>query len=241
MSTDDSIREAFVEAYPTYVASRLHERGVEVDAFVADAIVEGVSLLDRLLARLEAMPPEDQRQSPLELFREALRPVGQALATAGVPPPPVAARLAQLPWDVYDLAPGSSQVLGDRARDAHLRWGVTKALHLGAFSESRTTRRPAVLVLCPQADVPLIGASLDELGYRWAESIDDQPVVALVDMGMPDAGAAVRDAVGSGMRVVAYGDIDDIQAVGLRAAGAWKVVRRTTVTFDLGSVLPTLV
>ena len=121
-----SLRTALVAAYPPYVAGWAQSHGVEVDDVVADAVVEGTSVLDGLLSTFEATPPEDQRQSPLELFREALRPVDRALRTLGIPFPRDGGAIRLATWDDYGLSPGSSQVLGPEAHEAHLRWGVQR-------------------------------------------------------------------------------------------------------------------
>ena len=83
----DDVRRSFVDAYPRYVASLLASRGVQVDDLLADAIVEGAAVLDGLLTTLESIDPVDQVSSPLELFREALRPIDRALTLLGMPPP----------------------------------------------------------------------------------------------------------------------------------------------------------
>ncbi|MCL1600841.1 MAG: hypothetical protein M3112_04805, partial [Actinomycetia bacterium] len=51
------IRQAFVAAYPQYVAGVLTERGIEMEPVIADGIVIGTGVLDGLLASLEAMTP----------------------------------------------------------------------------------------------------------------------------------------------------------------------------------------
>ena len=84
---DSELHAAFCEAYPLYVARTLVGSGVEVVDVIADAIVEGTMILGDSLSALEAAKPADQRSSPLELFRQALRPVDAALATIGVPVP----------------------------------------------------------------------------------------------------------------------------------------------------------
>jgi len=238
MSNDPDLREAFVEAYPLYVASVLHARGIVVDELIADAVVEGASVLDGLLATLESTPTMDQRHSPLELFREALRPIDRALATNGVPIPTDVKPRTLHPWDAYALSPGSSQMLGERAHEAHLRWGVAKAHALGAFDEQARPLRPGVAVLCDPDDAEAIGRNLDSIGYRWVDSLEDEPLVALIDSSIEGAREAMSAARRSGCRVVAYGPVTDIEAVGLTAAGVWKTVTKQAVVDDLETVLP---
>ena len=127
-----TIRETFVAAYPQYVAALLTDRGVEIDSTIADGIVIGTGVLDGLLASFQARPPGLATHSPLELFREALRPVDRALDVAGVEPPVIDANQRNvLPWDRYALSPGSAQQLGPAAYDAHLEKGnpATLVLH----------------------------------------------------------------------------------------------------------------
>ena len=69
---ENEIRRTFVEAYPRYVSQLLIGRGVEIGTTIADAVVEGVGILDALLLHLSERPALDQRTSPLERFREAV-------------------------------------------------------------------------------------------------------------------------------------------------------------------------
>jgi hypothetical protein len=240
MSNQSELHEAFVEVYPRYVATVLHQGGIEVDELIADAIVEGTAVLDGLLMRLEAVPPAEQIYSPLELFAESLRPINRALDTAGVEPKGAAMGLALYPWDVHGLVPGSSKVLGERAHAAHLAWGVSKAHALGAFSSVERPVRPGVLVLCRPEDVRPLEVSLAEAGYRWVDNPTGGAVVALVDDDVSDADAAVAEAIATDHRVVVYGEIDDIRGLGLAAAGVWKTASRSQVLNDLEAVLPSI-
>ncbi len=239
---DDSLalKEAFVVAYPRYVARILTERGIEVSELIADAIVDGTSVLDGLLGKLIDTPLHEQRHSPLELFRESLRPVDLALATSGVPRPAIdGARRELHPWDAYVLCPGSSTVLGASAHDAHLRWGIRKAMVAGAYSQQVVPDRPAVALLCREDDREHLGASLREAGYRPTNSVEDGSVFALVDIDIDSDSDGVSAAMESGVRVIAYGDqVTDLTTTGLRAAGVWKVIPRSTVLTRLGTIVP---
>ncbi|KAA3636951.1 MAG: hypothetical protein DWP92_08720 [Armatimonadetes bacterium] len=237
---DDALRmkEAFLEAYPRYVVRILNERGIELTELVADAIVDGSSTLDGLLQRLVDTPMDEQRHSPLELFRESLRPVDRALALSGVPAPAIDEAHRRLhSWDVYTLCPGSSQALGPSAHDAHLRWGIGKAMAVGAFTRRTAPDRPMVALLCREGDREHLDGSLLAAGYRSVDGVEDGAVLALVDIDVNSD--VVSEMVGLGIRVIAYGDqVTDISTVGLRAAGVWKVVPRSTVLTSIGAIVP---
>ncbi|MDA2979396.1 MAG: hypothetical protein O3B42_06520 [Actinomycetota bacterium] len=246
------LHAAFCEAYPLYVARVLVGRGVEVGDVIADAIVEGTAILGDLLSHLEDTDPTDQRSSPLELFRQALRPVDAALATIGVPAPSADAGHETVhPWDRYQLCPGSPQLLGERAYDAHVRWGVAKAIAFGAFgnpsdvqqvdAQTRRPERPAIQVICDETDTAHFGALLRGLGYRLVDAGSERSVVTIVDIDHGGAARAISDTVATHGRVVVYGDaIDDLQAMAFSAAGVWKVVSRSDILTRLDTVLPAI-
>lgn len=227
------LRSALVSAYPAYVATVLNDRAVQVDDVIADAIVEGVSVLDGLLASFVALPPDRQRHSPLELFSEALRPIDRALALSGVPTPSQGPPVPS--WDRYGLAPGSSHVLGPDVHEAHLRWGAAKAVALAAIVLS-----PALYTMCRPDDRSVIEAAVSNAGYRpvGAESAETALVV-LVDASIHGAHEAIREASGSGKYVVAFKTgMDDIETVALLALGVDRVVDRKLLLADLSSYLP---
>lgn len=235
-----ALRDAFVAAYPQYVARLLVERGIEINELLADAIVEGTAVLDGLLTTLLATPPRKQRHSPLELFREALRPVDRALTTIGAPRPAddgVQRRLH--PWDGYGLSPGSSQVLGPAAHDAHLSWGIRKAMMVGAWSSPEPPDRPVAVLLCREGDRDQLAVALRAAGYGVSLEVGEGMAYALVDLDERTGSDAVQDLVRSGVRVVAYGDhITDLVSMGLQASGVWKVVARSAVLADLSLIVP---
>ena len=79
-------------------------------------------------ATLLSLPFHRQSRGPLELFQDAVRFPTAVLQEAGVAAvpgtrPPATA----LPGDLYDLAPASSQELGEDVWGAHLAWGAAKA------------------------------------------------------------------------------------------------------------------
>lgn len=240
MLHESELHGAFIEAFPRYVATTLHAQGVEVDELVADAIIDGVAVLDRLLSQLESTPSAEQTAGPLELFAEALRPVSRALDTAGVQPRPRARGLALHPWDTHGLVPGSSKVLGERAHTAHLTWGVHKAQALGAFAGGLPATKPGVLVLCRPEDADRLAAAVANAGYRWIDRPEAGGVLALVDVAVDSSPMAITEAVATGHRVIAYGEIDDLQRVGLLASGIWRTATRHQVLDDLVGILPTI-
>ena len=221
-----NLRTALVAAYAPYVARWMRDRGIEVDDIIADATVEGTGVLDGLLETFEAVAPEDQRQSPLELFREALRPVDRALRTLGVPFPPGGGAIRMAAWDDYGLSPGSSQVLGPEAHEAHLRWGVERVAVM---------TRPAVLVV-GDATGRLLTA-IEAAGYRRGGPGER---IAIVDVDHADS-ATIGELSESGSHVVAVGDsVNDLTAPGLGALGAAVVVDMGRFLADPGAYLPKL-
>jgi len=238
---EDRIRSTFVDAYPRYVSQLLTGRGIEMTPTIADAVVEGVDILDALLLGLSEVPTFEQRTSPLELFREALRPIDRALALLGVPVPPVGTGVRSIaPWDRYALAPGSSKVLGEAAHDAHLRWGVAKASAMAAFVDS--TRGPSLGILAPLSERPMIVSQAESAHYRTVLLPSDSTVsVAVVSADEPGVEDIVRSVSGHS-KVIVYGDsIDDIDQIRFMSLGASSTVRRSTVLEDLATLLPPLV
>ncbi len=234
-----TLRSTFVEAYPRYVARLLTGRSVEMVEVVADAVVEGTSVLDELLKTLEATPFQMQRQSPLELFREALRPVGRALDTVGIQLPGVPAGSAFTAWDTYGLSPASSAELGPEAYEAHLRWGVSKARAMSA--PPSPPQRPPVAVWCAAQDRRMIEEQVASAGYVVSDR-HGQASLAIVDVDTDVFEDDLAAAMQSAGRTIVYGSaIDDLQQTALRARGVWKIVDRQQILSDLSAVLPSLV
>jgi hypothetical protein len=242
-AASEDIRGAFVAAYPSYVVSVLASRGVEVGTTIADAVVEGTAVLDAMLESLLSLGPAAQSRSPLELFREALRPVSRALDTVGVSPvlrDP--GKVLAVPWDHHDLCPASPKALGDEAHDAHMRWGVAKASALGASPARNAPERPTVWVFANEPDHPVLESVLNGLGYRLgSEPSADRAVLALVDVDSDRGVAGLETALERRVRVIAYSEsMDDIRATGLRTAGVWRVATRDDVLHRLGTLIPIL-
>ncbi len=229
------LHESFVEAYPAYVASTLESMGIAVDEYVADAIVEGAAVLDGMMTALDRLDPIDQRHSPLELFREALRPVDRALGVAGFPPPNASRGLGAT-WDRYGLAPGSSQVLGHRAHEAHVQWGMAKAAVLAPI-----VNRPYARIVASGDLFDALRSAVTDLGYRTVSPDDGPPSVAIIDAAVPGGHDAIRRAVGEGAHVVVFGDaVDDFERSGLHALGAAQVVTTTALLGDPQAHLPAI-
>ena len=232
-----SLREAFLDAYPVYVAGLLRERGIDLTVVVADAIVEGTAVLDGLLTTLEQTPLHEQRVSPLELFREALRPIDRVLALVDAPEPSDTKRLGVAQWDRYDLSPGSSQVLGSGAHEAHLRWAVTKAAEV------------APSVLAPAAFVATTDRSdgsgesvleaVRSVGYRIVNDLSPDARLAVVSSALPGCHELITRAVGFGVHTVVYGDgLDDFDTTALRAVGAAAVASEAALVSRPGDIVP---
>lgn len=207
---------------------------------VGDAIVEGTAVLNGLLATFEATDLVDQSSSPLELFREALRPIDRALLLLGVPPPrPGSGATRIAPWDGYALSPGSSQVLGQRAQAAHIAWGLGKAQAVAREVDS--TQGPVVGLLCPVGDLASLVAEAEALHYRTIVLPTDTGVsVAVVCADEPDADAVVR-SVSQRARVIVYGrSIDDLDELRFAALGASSVVDAGRLFGRLAQYMPVL-
>jgi hypothetical protein len=82
---------------------------------------------------------------------------------------------------------------------------------------------------------------VDHAGYRWVDRPDAGGVVALVDVSIAGAATAIAEAVTANHSVIAFGEIDDLQRVGILAAGAWKTATREQILDNLEALLPTIV
>lgn len=227
------LRHAFCDAVPGYVSGLLTDRHWEVPGIDA-AIDEAAAWLADGLDELLALPYREQRRSPLELFQEAMRPVGDALAAAGVTPPDRdEVTVGALPGDVYALAPASSQDLGEEAWEAHIAWGLSKA---------QAMRRPTVAYvgrnLMDRTRIESVAASAGYELEGW-EPGSGAPLIALVDLTAHTADDAIRELASLGVRVIAFGPhVDDIAMARAGALGAADVLPRSRFFARLADQFP---
>jgi len=226
--------EAFVGAYRPYLRERLTERGLPM---VDDALTAGEQWLRVSLEALLVLPFASQRRSPLEVFQEAMRFPTDALDALGTPEPARdSVAEAALPGDRYDLAPASSQALGEAAWRAHLAWGAAKA---------RAHTGPSVILVSRNLlDAAKVGEAASRVGYDLTVAArrpggERRFTVGLVDLEHPDADEAVRTLAGTCGRVVAYGPhVDDLAMVRARTLGAAEALPRSRFFTDPAAWLP---
>lgn len=234
------LRSALVGVYSPYVIAVLKTRGTAVPEALDAAVEEGAAWLDEALATLLALPFKEQARGPLEVFQEALRfPTGALLAADVERPQRDEAAASALPGDHYDLAPASSQDLGEDVWAAHIAWGAAKA---GAF-------RPSVSLLSGDlTDRSRVEPVVVEAGFRlvvWrdAAAVDleaGRPVTAMVDLAHPDADDVIRAVAESGIRVIGFGPhVDDLAMVRARTLGAADALPRSVFFRSLARLLPT--
>ena len=238
------LRRELVGAFEGYVGDRLAELGIAPPAALAGAVADGAAWLDRSLHDLFALPASLQRRAPLELFQEALAPPTAALEAAGVSPVRRdAAAVAALPGDLYDLAPASSQVLGETVWEAHLRWGAAKAAAMASGAPSRPV---AGLFGRDLMDRSRIESAADAAGYALVVWVDvaavaapRRPVLAFVDLTHPEADAAIEILSASGVSVVAYGPhVDDLALARAGTLGAADALPRSRFFHRLPDLFP---
>ena len=247
------LHAAFVGSYPEYVRGRVASMGVSIDELEA-AIERGCKWLDNELAALLALEPASQRRSPLELFRMALAFPTQVLEEAGTPAPirdPAA--VAAMPGDTFDMAPASSQALGDAAWKAHMAWGIAKASSVAGVvpgaSQDRPVEATVALVSTNLMDRVAISNAVVAAGYSltvWRNpgAIEDGlsrslPGFALVDLEHPFAEDALRKFSTVKISVIAFGPhVDDIALVRARALGATEALPRSRFFRRLPKLLP---
>ncbi|MDE0374646.1 MAG: hypothetical protein OXK16_01625 [bacterium] len=122
------LASVLVTAYAPYVRDRVARLGLDVPPGMDGAIEEGRRWLETALPDLLGRPFASQDRGPLELFQEALRFPTAALERAGHQPVPRDELVTNaLPGDLFDLAPASSNDLGEAAWKSHLAWGASKA------------------------------------------------------------------------------------------------------------------
>jgi hypothetical protein len=239
--TAAALTEALVAAYRPHAASRLAALGFPAPPDWDDALGAGEAWLAGALEDLLSRPFGRQPRGPLEVFQEAMRFPTEALAAAGAPAADrdPAAREA-LPGDRFDLAPASSQDLGEEVWGRHLAWGAAKA---------RALSRPVVvLVSADLMDASRVESEAGAAGYRcevWRSLPDEPgrpPGVALVDLTHRQADDAIRALSEAGARVIAFGPhVDDLAMVRARTLGASDALPRSRFFSSIGSLLPEVV
>ncbi len=122
------LRIALLEVYRPYVLAKVKELAEDAPDDLDGAINAGHQWLESTLGDLLERPFDQQNRGPLELFQEALRFPTEVLLGDGHQPVTRDVMVARaLPGDVFDLAPASTQQLGEEVWEAHLAWGYAKA------------------------------------------------------------------------------------------------------------------
>jgi hypothetical protein len=216
--------EVFVAAYRPYVLSRLEELGIAVPPGMADSLDRGERWLGAALEEMSARPYPEQRRGPLELFQEAVSYPTEALIEAGAAPVDRdAVAVSALPGDLYDLAPASSQSLGEGAWRAHLAWGAAKAAALTSGSE-----RGILVVSANLLDRSRIESAIKGSGLSVASSGAASVARALVDLSAPGAIDRIKELAAHGVDVISYGPHVDTAALeAATAAGATESLPRS--------------
>lgn len=128
-----ALADAIDEALPQWIARCVHRRAPHLDPSPAiDAARTDVA--PRIRTLLLDTPFDEQRTTPLELLREAVRHPTALLRGAGIAPVERDdfARRA-FPDDDYDLTPATWSDVDAALADAGIAWGAAKAwAHLSA-------------------------------------------------------------------------------------------------------------
>jgi len=249
-----AIHAAMVDAFGPHITARLAAVDVE-PADVADAIAMGRRWLEGRYREQRELPATEQTRSPLELFQAACAFPTERLEALGVEPAhrdDVA--VSALPGDVYDLAPASSQDLGDDVWRLHVAWGVARAAVIAGVVP-RTDAVPehshvgvAVVTGNLMDRTRIVDTAADRgLGsVAWrnpgavATGLETTvPAVAFVDLEHRAADEVVRLFAGAGIRTIAYGPhVDDFAMARARSLGADDVVTRSRLFGRLTDWMP---
>ena len=249
-----AVHEAMLDAYPGHIARRV--AALEVDpSQVADSVEVGRRWLEVAYREQREMAPVAQRRSPLELFQAACAfPTErlEQLGIAAVERDDVAT--TALPGDRYDLAPASSQELGDDVWKVHVAWGVARAAEVAgvvprsASAPARTSIGVAVITANLMDRTRIVDTAkevgLSTVVWRNPGAVEQglaghEPAVAFVDLEHAAADDVVRLLAGDGVRTVAYGPhVDDIAMARARSLGATDVVPRSRLFTRLVDWLP---
>ena len=238
-----AVTTAFVMAYRPYVHRRLEELEIDAPEGIEEALDTGATWLEKALGALLALPYAEQTQSPLEMFRVMMVYPTEVLADAGLQPVERDDEVvAVLPGDVYDLAPASSQDLGEPAWEAHLAWGAAKAAGFAqptvlAFgnnlmdnSRILAAAKAAGLPLAPTATAAAAGILVGQSTMRI--------VMAFVDLEHPEATEVLEALTDSGIKTIAYGPHIDEFALGAAKALGADAMPRSRFFRILGELLP---
>jgi len=233
---------AMTEAYRPYVEAMVADRAPEMPLLLDAAIVEGRSWLEAALSDLLSLPFREQHRGPLEVFQDAMRFPTAALTEAGLTPSERdQAAITALPGDLFDLAPSSSQALGERVWEVHLAWGAAKAQ---AFRSS-IGLLSANLMDVSRVESVAASAGFHLIVWRTASDLDPlptRPAMAFVDLAHGDADAVIEQLSASGLRVIGFGPhVDDLAMVRARTLGAADALARSAFFRNLGRLLPTAV
>jgi hypothetical protein len=242
------LRRAFVSAYRPYLAGRMAELRREIPDGWGDALAEGEAWLDRELTRLLATDPAGQARGPLELFQEAMRFPTRVLTAAGYQEAerdPIT--VVALPGDLFDLAPATSQVLGEDAWRSHLAWGTVKAAAVTSGVAPAPAQPTLGLLSTDLMDRSRVEPAAARAGLRFqiwksaAEVSTAGLVIACVDLAHPDA-FDVIDRLAARTLVIAFGPhVDEAGFAAARAHGAAEVTARSVFFRRLPELIPRLV
>lgn len=249
-----AVHEAMLAAYPGYVSSRITELGIDPDE-AAEAIEVGRRWLDGRYRDQRELPPDRQDRSPLELFQAACAFPTERLESLGLAP---AERdevtISALPGDLYDLAPASSQELGDDIWKVHVAWGVARASIVAGVVPRATAETPRRTVGVAVVTTNLMdrtrivdtatGRGLSTVAWRNPGAVqrgleEDSPVVAFVDLEHRAADEIIRLLADGGVRTIAYGPhVDDLAMARAGSLGADEVLARSRFFRRLTDWLP---
>jgi len=221
--------DALTEGFGPYVRAKVASYGLTGSGLEA-AVDAAVRTLEAELERLLDQPGAVQTATPLEVVREALRPLTDALARTGVEPPERdEQQVAALPGDPYDLAPASAADISESAWEASLAWGASKAA---------AVRRPVLVVVSTNLmDAGPFEAAARRTGHDCVfvgpADVPPDPAIAFVDLEVEGSDAVISDLAGGDVRVIAYGPhVDSFAMTRARSLGAAAAEPRSRVLRD---------
>lgn len=249
-----AIHGALVDAFGPHITARIAALDVE-PADMEDAIAVGRRWLEGRYREQRELPAAEQTRSPLELFQAACAFPTERLTALGVEPADrddVA--MSALPGDVYDLAPASSQELGEDVWRLHVAWGVARASVVAGVlprtdPEPERSRIGVAVVTGNLMDRTRIVDTATDRGLgsvAWrnpgavAAGLETTiPAVAFVDLEHRASDEVVRLLSEAGIRTIAYGPhVDDFAMARARSLGADDVVARSRLFGRLTDWMP---